>query len=91
MRHRKYVTHDACIPEQTRRAGGAVSFWAYLAGRHQQLLADAFQHASAVFQCMVLATVLGVLVGEAHLSERVGGIPRHGHRLHPPAPSPRSP
>jgi osmoprotectant transport system permease protein len=39
-----------------------VSFWEYLAHRHQQLLADAYQHASAVFQCMVAATVLGVLI-----------------------------
>jgi osmoprotectant transport system permease protein len=39
-----------------------VNFWEYLASRHQQLLTDAYQHASAVFQCMVLATVLGVLV-----------------------------
>ncbi|GHJ36528.1 ABC transporter permease [Streptomyces sp. TS71-3] len=40
-----------------------MNFWDYLAGRHQQLLADTFQHASAVFQCIVVATVLGVLVG----------------------------
>ena len=40
-----------------------MTFWEYLAGRHQQLLADAYQHASAVFQCMVVATVLGVLIG----------------------------
>ncbi|MFJ9536480.1 ABC transporter permease [Streptomyces sp. NPDC101225] len=40
-----------------------MSFWEYLSSRHQQLLADAYQHASAVFQCMVVATVLGVLIG----------------------------
>ncbi|WP_330330680.1 ABC transporter permease [Streptomyces sp. NBC_00536] len=40
-----------------------MSFWAYLAHRHQQLLTDAFQHASAVFQCMVIATVLGIAIG----------------------------
>ncbi|MER5545049.1 ABC transporter permease [Streptomyces sp. NPDC001118] len=40
-----------------------MTFWEYLGNRHQQLLADAFQHASAVFQCMVLATVIGVLTG----------------------------
>ncbi|OAR26003.1 ABC transporter permease [Streptomyces sp. ERV7] len=40
-----------------------MSFWSYLSSRHQQLLTDAFQHASAVFQCMVIATVLGVLIG----------------------------
>jgi osmoprotectant transport system permease protein len=40
-----------------------VSFWEYLSSRHQQLLADAYQHASAVFQCMVVATLIGVLIG----------------------------
>jgi osmoprotectant transport system permease protein len=40
-----------------------VNFWEYLGSRHQQLLTDACQHASAVFQCMVLATALGVLIG----------------------------
>ncbi|MGW2492546.1 ABC transporter permease [Streptomyces sp. NPDC001606] len=39
-----------------------MTFWEYLADRHEQLLTDAFQHASAVFQCMVLATLLGVLL-----------------------------
>ncbi|MEU9015525.1 ABC transporter permease [Streptomyces sp. NPDC048479] len=40
-----------------------MSFWEYLGTRYQQLLVDAYQHASAVFQCMVAATVLGVLIG----------------------------
>jgi osmoprotectant transport system permease protein len=40
-----------------------VSFWEYLDNRHQQLLTDALQHASAVFQCMLLATVIGVAIG----------------------------
>ncbi|WP_167152980.1 ABC transporter permease [Streptomyces sp. MBT27] len=40
-----------------------MGFWDYLSSRHQQLLTDAFQHASAVFQCMVIATVLGILIG----------------------------
>ena len=40
-----------------------MSFWEYLSSRHQQLLTDAYQHASAVFQCMVVATVIGVLIG----------------------------
>ncbi|MEU8568001.1 ABC transporter permease [Streptomyces pathocidini] len=40
-----------------------MNFWEYLGNRHQQLLADAYQHASAVFQCMVVATLLGVLIG----------------------------
>ncbi|MEU7024985.1 ABC transporter permease [Streptomyces sp. NPDC046203] len=39
-----------------------MSFWEYLGSRHQQLLTDAFQHVSAVFQCMVIATALGVLL-----------------------------
>lgn len=42
-----------------------MSFWEYLGSAHQQLLADAYQHASAVFQCTVAATVLGVLIGAA--------------------------
>ncbi|MFE9625561.1 ABC transporter permease [Streptomyces sp. NPDC006527] len=40
-----------------------MSFWEYLGNRHQQLLSDAYQHAAVVFQCMVVATVLGVLIG----------------------------
>ncbi|MFF3768450.1 ABC transporter permease [Streptomyces sp. NPDC001922] len=40
-----------------------MSFWEYLGNRHEQLLVDAYQHASAVFQCMVLATLIGVLIG----------------------------
>ncbi|MFF3504884.1 ABC transporter permease [Streptomyces sp. NPDC003247] len=39
-----------------------MNFWEYLGNRHQQLLTDAFQHASVVFQCMVVATVLGLLI-----------------------------
>lgn len=39
-----------------------MSFWDYLAGHHQQLLTDAFQQASAVFQCMVIATLLGIAI-----------------------------
>ncbi|MGY6023206.1 ABC transporter permease [Streptomyces spinosirectus] len=42
-----------------------MSFWEYLSSRHQQLLTDAYQHASAVFQCMVVATLIGVLVAIA--------------------------
>ncbi|GGW77571.1 ABC transporter permease [Streptomyces lomondensis] len=52
-----------------------MSFWEYLADRHQQLLADAYQHASAVFQCMVVATLLGVLIGvAAYRSEWAGNL-----------------
>jgi osmoprotectant transport system permease protein len=52
-----------------------VSFWEYLGNRHQQLLTDAYQHASAVFQCMVVATLLGVLIGVAtYRSEWAGNF-----------------
>lgn len=40
-----------------------MSFWEYLASRHEQLLIDAYQQASLVFQCMVLATAIGVAIG----------------------------
>ena len=50
-----------------------MNFWEYLAGRHQQLLTDAYQHASAVFQCMVVATLLGVLIGVAAYRSGWGG------------------
>ncbi|WP_338697031.1 ABC transporter permease [Streptomyces sp. Q6] len=40
-----------------------MNFWDYLVARHQQLLADAFQHASVVFQCTVLATAIGMVIG----------------------------
>ncbi|WP_327315394.1 ABC transporter permease [Streptomyces sp. NBC_01235] len=40
-----------------------MSFWEYLGNRHQQLLTDACQHAGVVLQCMVVATLLGVLIG----------------------------
>ncbi len=40
-----------------------MTFWEYLGTRCQQLLVGAYQHAGAVFPCMVVATVLGVLIG----------------------------
>ncbi|MFG2458411.1 ABC transporter permease [Streptomyces sp. NPDC048523] len=40
-----------------------MTFWEYLGDRHQQLLTDAYQHASVVLQCMVVATAIGVLIG----------------------------
>ncbi|WP_461076366.1 ABC transporter permease [Streptomyces deserti] len=40
-----------------------MDFWEYLGDRHQQLLTDACRHAGAVFPCVVVATVLGVLIG----------------------------
>ncbi|MET7860007.1 ABC transporter permease [Streptomyces sp. NPDC005318] len=50
-----------------------MSFWEYLVNRHQQLLTDAYQHVSAVFQCMVIATVLGVLIGIVTYRSSWGG------------------
>jgi osmoprotectant transport system permease protein len=52
-----------------------VNFWEYLVNRHQQLLTDAYQHASVVFQCMVVATALGVLIAVAsYRSEWAGNL-----------------
>ena len=52
-----------------------MNFWEYLVNRHQQLLTDAYQNASAVFQCMVVATVLGVLIAVAsYRSEWAGNL-----------------
>ncbi|MFV0135732.1 ABC transporter permease [Streptomyces sp. HMX87] len=52
-----------------------MNFWEFLVSRHQQLLTDAYQHASAVFQCMVVATVLGVLLGVVtYRSEWAGSL-----------------
>ncbi|MGW7408309.1 ABC transporter permease [Streptomyces sp. NPDC054833] len=52
-----------------------MGFWEYLGDRHQQLLTDAYQHASVVFQCMVVATLLGVLIGVlTHRSEWAGNL-----------------
>jgi osmoprotectant transport system permease protein len=52
-----------------------VNFWEYLGNRHQQLLTDAYQHASAVFQCMVIATVIGVVIGVVtYRSEWAGNL-----------------
>ncbi|MFI2374074.1 ABC transporter permease [Streptomyces sp. NPDC018964] len=52
-----------------------MNFWEYLGSRHQQLLTDAYQHASVVFQCMVVATLLGVLIGVAtYRSDWAGGL-----------------
>lgn len=52
-----------------------MNFWEYLGSRHQQLLVDAYQHASVVFQCMVVATLLGVLIGVVtYRSEWAGNL-----------------
>ncbi|MGC0376996.1 MULTISPECIES: ABC transporter permease [unclassified Streptomyces] len=52
-----------------------MNFWEYLGSRHQQLLIDTYQHASVVFQCMVVATLLGVLIGVVtYRSEWAGNL-----------------
>ncbi|GAU67974.1 putative ABC transporter permease protein [Streptomyces sp. NBRC 110611] len=52
-----------------------MSFWEYVGTRRTQLLTDTFQHASAVFQCMVIATLLGVLIGVVtYRSEWAGSL-----------------
>ncbi|GGX68791.1 ABC transporter permease [Streptomyces hiroshimensis] len=52
-----------------------MSFWEYVAGRRAQLLADGWQHASAVFQCMVVATAVGVVIGVlTYRSEWAGNL-----------------
>ncbi|MEV5479892.1 MULTISPECIES: ABC transporter permease [unclassified Streptomyces] len=52
-----------------------MSFWEYVGTRHAQLLTDTYQHASAVFQCMVLATLLGVFIGVVtYRSEWAGNL-----------------
>lgn len=52
-----------------------MDFWEYVGTQRTQLLADALQHASAVFQCMVAATVIGVLVGVlTYRSEWAGNL-----------------
>ncbi|MFG3657236.1 ABC transporter permease [Streptomyces sp. NPDC047706] len=52
-----------------------MNFWEYLGNRHQQILTDAYQHASVVFQCMVLATAIGVLIGVVtYRSEWAGNL-----------------
>ncbi|MFF1742260.1 ABC transporter permease [Streptomyces mirabilis] len=52
-----------------------MNFWQYLSSRHQQLLTDAYQHASVVFQCMVVATLIGVVIGVVtYHSDWAGGL-----------------
>ncbi|AXG78087.1 ABC transporter permease [Streptomyces paludis] len=50
-----------------------MSFWGYLDSQRGQLLTDGFQHVSAVFQCMVIATALGVLIGVVSYRSSWGG------------------
>jgi osmoprotectant transport system permease protein len=52
-----------------------VDFWQYLSHHRDQLLNDTYQHASAVFQCMVLATLIGVVIGVlTYRSEWAGNL-----------------
>lgn len=52
-----------------------MTFWEYLGDRHQQLLTDACRHAGVVGECMVVAAVLGVLIGvAAHRSRWAGNL-----------------
>ncbi|MFI9613728.1 ABC transporter permease [Streptomyces sp. NPDC052023] len=52
-----------------------MNFWEYLGNRHQQILTDAYQHASVVFQCMVMATAIGLLIGVVtYRSEWAGNL-----------------
>ena len=50
-----------------------MGFWQFVSSRHQQLLGDAWQHAGAVFQSMVIATLIGVLVGVVTYRSRWAG------------------
>lgn len=52
-----------------------MDFWDYVRTRQQQLVTDTLQHASAVFQCMLVAVVLGVGLGVlTYRSERAGRL-----------------
>ncbi|MFJ1556651.1 ABC transporter permease [Streptomyces mirabilis] len=52
-----------------------MNFWQYLGSRHQQLLTDAYQHAGVVFQCMVVATLIGMVIGVVTChSDWAGGV-----------------
>ncbi|NMI58662.1 ABC transporter permease [Streptomyces sp. RLB3-17] len=52
-----------------------MNFWQYVSSRHQQLLTDAYQHAGVVFQCMVVATLIGVVIGVVtYHSDWAGGV-----------------
>ncbi|MYW05379.1 ABC transporter permease [Streptomyces sp. SID3343] len=42
-----------------------MSFWDYVSSRREQLWIETWMHASAVFQCMVVATVIGVALAIA--------------------------
>ncbi|ASO17728.1 osmoprotectant transport system permease protein [Actinoalloteichus hoggarensis] len=42
-----------------------MSLWEYIGSRWEQLGVDAFQHASAVVQCTLIAAIIGVLIGIA--------------------------
>jgi osmoprotectant transport system permease protein len=39
------------------------ALWNFIVGRRQQLLVDSYLHVSAVIQCVVIATIIGVAIG----------------------------
>jgi osmoprotectant transport system permease protein len=52
-----------------------LSFWDYLTSRRSELLLQAYMHASAVLQCMVVATLLGVAIAVlTYRSDRAGAF-----------------
>ncbi|WP_406286280.1 ABC transporter permease [Embleya sp. NBC_00896] len=42
-----------------------MSFWDYVSSRREQLWIEAWMHANAVFRCMVVATLVGVVIAIA--------------------------
>jgi osmoprotectant transport system permease protein len=65
-----------------------VSFWEYLGGHHRQLLTDACGHVGVVLPCVVVATVLGVLIGVAtRRSERATSFATATAAAFPAVPS----
>ncbi len=52
-----------------------MDFWSFVSDRRQQLLTDTYQHASAVFQCIVVASVVGIAVGVlTYRNDRAGRL-----------------
>ena len=51
-----------------------VNFWNFVAPRWHELLLDAYQHASAVVQCTVIAAIIGVLIGVAVYRSPAGSV-----------------
>ncbi|MDF3292937.1 ABC transporter permease [Streptomyces silvisoli] len=52
-----------------------MDFWSFVSDRRQQLLTDTYQHASAVFQCMVVASAVGIGIGVlTYRNDRAGRL-----------------